>query len=106
VDAHQPVPHPAQLPSAPPARGHHTRRPRWLTRLLDALLALGIGSLTGLIAHRFAGEEPLSTDAEYVGHLFAELTIVVLAAVIAYWLLDDIRAARSRPRAQSEAPPE
>ena len=93
------------MPSDALARGHHTRHPRWRTRLLDALVALGVGALTGLIAHRFAGEEPLTTDAEYVGHLFAELTIVVLAAVIAYWLLDDIRAARRRRPEQSEAAP-
>ena len=93
------------MSSDAPARGHHTRRARWLTRLLDALVALGVGALTGLIAHRLAGEEPLTTDAEYVGHLFAELTIVVLAAVIAYWLLDDIRAARRRRTEQSQAPP-
>ncbi|HZR98157.1 MAG TPA: hypothetical protein VFE37_05590 [Chloroflexota bacterium] len=57
-------------------------------------MALGVGLLTGLIAHRMAGEEPLATDPAYVGHVFAEATIVVLAAIIAYWLLDDIRAAR------------
>jgi hypothetical protein len=60
----------------------------------DAVVALGVGLLTGLIAHRLAGDEPLVTDPEYVGHLFAEGMIVLLATVIAYWLLDDIRAAR------------
>ncbi len=53
-----------------------------------------MGLLTGLIAHRLAGDEPLATDAEYVGHVFAEAMIVLLAAVIMYWLLDDIRSAR------------
>ena len=57
-------------------------------------MALGVGLLTGLIAHRLAGDEPLATDPEYVGHVFAEAMIVLLAAVIMYWLLDDIRAAR------------
>jgi hypothetical protein len=60
------------------------------------LVALGVGLLTGLIAHRLAGAEPLATDGEYVGHVFAEAMIVLLAAVIMYWLLDDIRAARQR----------
>ena len=59
-------------------------------------MALGTGVLAGLIAHRLAGDEPLATDAEYAGHLFAEVMIVFLAAVIMYWLLDDIRAARGR----------
>jgi hypothetical protein len=58
------------------------------------VVALGVGLLTGLIAHRLAGDEPLATDPEYVGHVFAEGMIVLLAAVIAYWLLEDIRAAR------------
>lgn len=61
-------------------------------------MALGVGALVGLIAHRLAGEEPLLTDAEYAGHLFAEILIVALATLIAYWLLDDIRAARQRRR--------
>jgi hypothetical protein len=68
----------------------------WRTRAQDALVALAVGLLTGLIAHRLAGDEPLSTDAEYVGHVFAEGLIVFLAAVIAYWLLDDIRTARRK----------
>jgi hypothetical protein len=57
-------------------------------------VALGVGLLTGLIAHRLAGDQPLATDAEYVGHVFSEAMIVLLAAVIMYWLLDDIRTAR------------
>jgi hypothetical protein len=60
------------------------------------VVAFGIGLVTGLLAHRLAGEEPLATDPEYVGHVFAEAMIVFLAAVIAYWLLDDIRAARRK----------
>jgi len=58
------------------------------------VVALSVGLLAGLLAHRLAGEEPLATEAEYIGHLFAELLIVFLAALIAYWLLEDLRAAR------------
>jgi hypothetical protein len=80
---------------AGPAVGGDDRPPRrWRTRAQDALVALGVGLVTGLIAHRLAGDEPLATDPEYVGHVFAEATIVLLAAIIAYWLLDDIRTAR------------
>jgi Na+/H+-dicarboxylate symporter len=64
---------------------------------VDALLALGIGAITGLIAHKLAGDEPITSDPEYVGHLFAELLIVALAALIAYWLIEDIRNARNQP---------
>ena len=94
-------------PTQQAAHGHHatartasrsddTRGRRLLPRLVDALVALGIGALAGLIAHRLAGDEPLAADAEYVGHLFAEVLIVLLAALIAYWLLDDIRTARRK----------
>jgi len=58
------------------------------------VVALGVGLVTGLLAHRLAGADPLPSDPEYVGHVFTEATIVFLAAVIAYWLLDDIRGAR------------
>ncbi len=74
------------------------RARRWLTRLVDALVVIGVGLLTGYVAHRLAGEEPLLTDDEYFGHVFAEATIVLLAALIAYWLLNDVRAARRRAR--------
>jgi Na+/H+-dicarboxylate symporter len=65
---------------------------------VNALLALWIGAVVGLVAHKLAGDEPLTSEPEYVGHLFAELLIVVLAALIAYWLLEDIQAARRKPR--------
>jgi hypothetical protein len=77
-----------------------------VTRLVDAAIALGLGALTGLIAHRLAGEEPLATDEEYLGHLFTEITIVILAAVIAYWLIEDIRAARHKARLERKGPPD
>jgi hypothetical protein len=64
--------------------------------LLDAAVALGVGLLAGLIAHKLSGDEPLATEAESAGHLFAEFLIVVLAALIAYWLLADFRAARQK----------
>jgi Na+/H+-dicarboxylate symporter len=67
---------------------------------VDALVALGAGLLVGLVAHRLAGEEPLATDPEYVGHVFAELLIVLFAALIVYWLLDDMRAARRKERTE------
>jgi hypothetical protein len=82
---------------APPGKARPPRR-RLVDRLVDALLALAIGALTGLLAHKLAGEEPLASDPEYVGHLFAELLIVALAALIAYWLIDDVRGARNAPR--------
>jgi hypothetical protein len=69
--------------------------------LLNGLVALGVGALAGLIAHRLSGDEPLATEAEYAGHLFAELLIVVFAALIAYWLLDDLLAARASHKRQS-----
>jgi hypothetical protein len=84
----------------PAPRPTSERRPcpiRWRDRAVDALLALGVGLLTGLLAHKFAGDEPLASDPEYAGHLFAELLIVALAALITYWLLDDIRSSRRRP---------
>ena len=80
----------------PPA-ATRSRARRWRYRAIDALVALGVGLLVGLLAHKLAGDEPLASDPEYVGHLFAEGLIVVLAALIAYWLIDDIRAARNRP---------
>jgi hypothetical protein len=89
------------VPPAAPERhdsGHHSVWRRLATTLVDAAVALGAGIVVGLAAHRFAGEEPLATDPEYAGHLFSELVIVVLAALIAYWLITDIRAARRRNR--------
>ena len=65
-------------------------------------MALGVGLLVGVIAHRLAGEEPLATDPEYVGHLFAEALIVLFAALIAWWLIDDLRTARARRRQDAE----
>jgi hypothetical protein len=87
---------------APPRRARPARPRRLVDRLVDALLALGIGGMTGLLAHKLAGEEPLASDPEYVGHLFAELLIFGLAALIAYWLIDDIRGARNAPRDAAE----
>jgi len=54
--------------------------------------------VVGLLAHKLAGEEPLASDPEYAGHVFAEAVIVLLAALIAYWLIDDIRGARDQPK--------
>lgn len=71
-------------------------------------MALGVGLLVGLLAHRLAGEEPLATQPEYVAHLVTEALIVLFAALIAWWLLDDVRQARRRPPAgpaDDEAPP-
>jgi hypothetical protein len=77
--------------------GETRRRPRrWLDRAVDALVALGVGLMVGLMAHKLAGDEPLASDPEYVGHVFTEGLIVLLAALIAYWLIDDIRGARQR----------
>jgi hypothetical protein len=84
--------------AAPAGRARPPTPRRLVDRLVDALLALGIGALTGLVAHKLAGEEPLASDPEYVGHLFAELLIVGLAALIAYWLIDDLRGARNASR--------
>ena len=92
------------MPPAAPKRHDsgrdHSQPPgiwrRLAATLVDAAIALGAGIVVGLVAHRFAGEEPLATDPEYAGHLFSELVIVVLAALIAYWLITDIRAARRR----------
>ncbi|MBX5490422.1 MAG: hypothetical protein IRZ14_04630 [Chloroflexi bacterium] len=50
----------------------------------------------GLLAHRLAGEEPLATEPEYVAHLVSEALIVLFAALIAWWLIDDVRTARRR----------
>jgi hypothetical protein len=75
--------------------GDDTARPRTRTRLLNVLVALGVGALAGLIAHRLSGDEPLATEAQSAGHLFAELLIVVFAALIAYWLLEDLLTARA-----------
>jgi hypothetical protein len=100
VDAAQPPDAHADSPAAP---ADDTPRRGWRTIAQDAIVALGVGLLTGLIAHRLAGEEPLATDPEYVGHVFAEGMIVLLAALIAYWLLDDVRTARrggGRPPAE------
>jgi hypothetical protein len=84
--------------AAPTARARPPAPRRLIHRLIDALVALGIGAVIGLLAHKLAGEEPLASDPEYVGHLFAELLIVGLAALIAYWLIDDVRGARNAPR--------
>jgi Na+/H+-dicarboxylate symporter len=83
------------VPPAAPQR-HHSVRQRLATTLVDAVIALAAGIVVGLAAHRLAGDEPLATDPEYAGHLFTEAVIVVLAALIAYWLISDIRAARRR----------
>lgn len=72
-------------------------------------MALGGGLLVGLLAHRLAGEEPLATAPEYAAHLVTEALIVLFAALIAWWLIDDVRQARQRRPpgpADGEAPPE
>jgi len=62
------------------------------------VLALGLGLLVGLLAHRLAGEEPLATEPEYAAHVVTEALIVLFAALILWWLLDDLRQARRRRR--------